>query len=238
MENLKENLLKLKDLNKQLLELATETKDLERNTDWTKLTEEAIVSKDNEIKRNKNHSEILQVEKAIIKNNLVYLLAKDFGGIRSKIQNYFLTKRIGEKTKEKIENEIKEYYKENYQVNIGCWLRESTWLSKHTFELHFYFLNEEGFKDYTLEYNEELEISTVIENGEIIRTEYYRDIKDYVELSETRTEAMELLNQYEAAKTQIEQLRQQQREIYHNFKDQLNGFTYEKLDLDSNISIY
>lgn len=251
MENLKENLQELKSIDKKIARLDAKIEEL-RKTDrnifsqnnYTEFLEQ-VEKNENEIKALKSKIETLATQKSIIKNNIHYLFKIDLQGIEKEIINELKTKRIGDKTKEKLENKIKDYFKDNYGVNVGGYILNDGFagVGKTAYKLTLYFLTKEGYKDYSLNYSEEFEktYEIITENNldaEAEAVRYNYKIDNYVEIAETLKLAKQLQKEHKKAKAEIEKLRQQQREIYHNFKDKLNGFTYEKLDLDSNISIY
>lgn len=194
------------------------------------------------IKQNKEKMELNKLKIAILKNNLHYLLQLDFKGIENKIITYYEKGKIGEKTKEKIANEIQEYFLQKYDVKIGCYCVIDSGYNNSSYELKIvlYFLNNEGFKDYTLNYNEEFEVffEKYNFNNWEIKISYNRNIIEYISLSELNKKARELKKEYEKTKKKIEELRNKQKELYHNFTDYLHGFVYNELPIETKISIY
>lgn len=72
-----------------------------------------------EQKKTEAKKQVLQIQEKIILNNLYNLINYSFKKIiYNDIFYKYTSKNIGEKTKEKIQNEIKDYYKNNYNVDV------------------------------------------------------------------------------------------------------------------------
>lgn len=252
MENLKENLQELKSIDKKIARLDAKIKELietDRNifrqNNYTEFLAQ-VEKNENEIKALKSKIETLGTQKSIIKNNIHYLFKIDLQGIETDIINELKTKRIGDKTKEKLENKIKDFFKDNYGVNVGGYILNDGFagVGKTAYKLTLYFLTKEGYKDYSLGYNEEFEKTyelVTAENNLDAEEEAFRynhKIDNYVEIAETLKLAKQLQKEHKKAKAEIEKLRQKQKEIYHNFRDNLQGFTYYNLNIETDLHIY
>lgn len=243
MENLKENILQMQKIRKE------NNKIKEKNDDLTKLSTqlyhnnyEEFCKNDKIIKQNEEKMEINKLKIAILKNNIHYLLQNNFKIIENKILAYYEKGKIGEKTKEKIANEIKEYFLQKYDVKIGCYCVVDYGYNNSQYELKIvlYFLNDEGFRDYALNYKEEFEIlfSKYNFNNWETSVTYDKNIIEYVKIEELNAKAKELKKEHEKTKKKIEELRNKQKELYYNFADYLHGFVYNELKIETKISIY
>lgn len=241
MENLKENKNKIQEIKKDNYNLREKIKELTDKTTYLYHNDyEQFKNNDELIKKLNKKIELNNLKIAILKNNIHYLFKNDFAPLEEKMLNYWETKKIGEKTKEKIENEIKEYFKDNYNVNVGNYISIKNDYYSQEFEIVLYFLNDNNFKDYTLEYNEEFKIilsKSKYNNYELVKC-YYNNIIEYIELKDLNTKAKELFKEYNKTKEKIEKLRLQQKELYHNFTDYLQGFVYNELDIKTELRIY
>lgn len=243
MENLKENVKKIDEIKKENWKLKEKNDQLnEFSTQLYHSNYEEFCKNEKTIKQNKEKMELNELKIAILKNNLHYLFKLDFKGIENKILAYYEKGKIGEKTKEKIANEIQEYFLQKYDVKIGCYCVIDYDFNNSRYELQIvlYFLNNEGFKDYTLNYNEEFKLLFGKYNFNNFETSvtYDKNIIEYVKIEELNAKARELKKEYEKTKKKIEELRNKQKELYHNFTDYLHGFVYNELPIETKISIY
>lgn len=241
MENLKENKNKIQELKNDNYKTREKIKELDEKTTYLYNNNYEQFKNNNElIKKYKKKIELNNLKIAILKNNIHYLFKNDFAPLEGKILNYWENKKIGEKTKEKIEDEIKNYFKNNYNVNIENYISIKNDYYSKSFEIVLYFLNDNNYKDSTLEYNEEFKIEyskSQYNNFELVKS-YYNNIIEYVELKDLNNKAKELLKEYNKTKEKIEKLRLQQKELYHNFTDYIHGFVYDELDINTTIRIY
>lgn len=241
MENLKENRNKIQEIKKDNYNLREKIKELDEKTAYLYNNNyDEFLKNDETIKKYKKKIELNNLKIAILKNNIHYLFKNDFAPLEEKMLNYWETKKIGEKTKEKIENEIKDFFKNNYNVNVGNYISIKNDYYSQEFEIVLYFLNDNGFKDFTLEYNEEFKIilSKSKYNGYELVKSYYSNIVEYIEIKDLNNKAKELFKEYNKTKEKIEKLRLQQKELYHNFVDYIHGFVYNELDIKTELRIY
>lgn len=242
MENLKENYNKIIELNKKNYEIKEKINNLvDKSTELYHKNYDQFTENEKTIKKYKNTMELNKLKIAILKNNMHYLFRNDFEGVKNQMIDFYENKKIGEKTKEKMQDIIKEYFKNNYNINIACWISfTANYNGPCGLEFNFYFLNEEGYKSYVLEYNEEFKI--IFEkksyNNYELSINYYHNIIEYVELKEIDKKAKELLKEYNKTVEKIEKLRLQQKELYHNFVDYIHGFIYNQLDIKTDLYIY
>lgn len=241
MENLKENVKEIEKIQKEIYKLKENNIKLENiKVELYYNNYEEFTKNDNTIKNNKKKIELSQLKIAILKNNIYFLFKNDFEGIKTKILDYYENKNIGEKTRHKIEEEIQEYFKKNFDVKICCYVSMIKDDYEYSMEIRFAFLSDEGYRNYILGYNEEYKI--IFEkrkyNNYELKIYNYNNICEYIELKELSKKAKELFKEYTKTKEKIEKLRTQQKELYHNFMDYQHGFLYNELKIDTNISIY
>ena len=241
MENLKENIKELEKINKENYKSEKYINDIQekRTTAYNKNYDEFLEIESN-IKNNKKEMFLNEIKIAIIKNNMHFLFKNDFEGIKAKILDYYENKNIGEKTRHKIEEEIQEYFQKNFDVKICCYVSITKDDYAYSMEIRFAFLSDEGYRSYILGYNEEYKI--IFEkrkyNNYELKIYNYNNIVEYVEIKDLNKKAKETLKEYTKTKEKIEKLKTQQKELYHNFMDFQHGFLYDKIKIDTNISIY
>lgn len=241
MENLKENIKEIEKIQKEIYKLKENNNKLEDvKIELYHNNYDEFIKNDNIIKNNKKKIELNKLKIAILKNNIHYLFKNDFEGIKAKILDYYENKNIGEKTKKKIEEEIKKYFKDNYNVNICCYIEIIKNDYQYTMSIEFAFLSDEGYRSHILEYNEEFKITFEKRkyNNYELKIYNYNNICEYVEIKDLNKKAKEILKEYEKTQEKIEKLRIQQKELYHNLTDYLHGFVYNNLTIDTKISIY
>ena len=243
MENLKENVKEIEKIKKENYKIKENIQKLENEFVESYRTHDQKEILENEerqkkIKSLKNKIELNKIKVAILKNNIHYLFKNNFENseLKEKIIYIYENKNIGPVTKEKIENEIKTYFKEKYNVNISCYLSSEY----NGISLNFGFLDNNGYRNFILEYNEEFKITFAKHsyNNYELQVLYYNTIVEYIEIKDLKSKASELLKEYNKTKEKIEKLRLQQKELYHNFKDYIHGFVYNELEIDTNIRIY
>ena len=247
MENLKENIKEIERVQKENTKISEEIKAIE-----SKMLESYRTHTEQEILKNNERSEktkqlrekieINQLKIAILKNNLHYLLKMDFenSDIKQKMIDIYETKAIGEKTREKMQNDMKDFYKNNYDVKISCYISFDNFLENKAMSFNIAFLNDEGYRSFILEYNEEFKITFEKRKYNDFNLEilYYNNIVEYVEIKDLNKKAKELYKEYKKTVEKIEKLRLQQKELYHNFIDFIHGFVYNQLDIKTNLHIY
>ena len=170
-ENYNKNIKEFEEIEKKIKKTIEEkrkiTEKLEKNTTLflnKEIQEEAFLQNETKIKidkeRNISKIQVLEIQKRIILNNLYSLINFDFKKIiYNNIYLKYTSKNIGEKTKEKIQNEVKNYFKTNYNLNIYFYFNKN-------YNYNGY-LNDIDFKIYLMdekkEYNNRiLEYSTCL----------------------------------------------------------------------------
>lgn len=174
------------------------TKDQEKQN---KIKEEikAIDEKQKNILENK---EVLQTEIKIIKNNIYFIIKNIFEN--EKIINIFdKFKRIGEKTREKIENEIIEIYKK-YNIEIYCYLSYRDFLNKYNIII--------SLKNYNI--IKRIEIECDIQKKECYFL--YNSINNYIQIEEIEEKAKKIYFDFKNLKIEI---KKDFEKIKNNIKD-------------------
>ena len=240
MCKLEKNIKKINELKKENYKLKEKNNDLvTTGHSLYRSNYDEFLKIENEIKKNKNKIELNNLKMAILKNNLHFLLRFSFECIKEEIIEHYEKRKIGEKTKEKIMNNIKKFFFDNFNVNIGGYISIETgyYNSYYDMKITLYFLNAEGHKDFTLQYNEEFTINFTTKDN---KTEiyYYNTISEYIEIEDLNKKAGDLMKEYHKTKNKIEKMRLQQKEIYHNFKDYLQAFVYNELEIETTLRIY
>lgn len=241
MENLKENIKEFNRIKKENYSIKEKIDNLvDQSTTLYHSNYEQFTANEKQIKQYKNKIELNKIKLAIIKNNLHYFLKMDFEGIKQKMIDIYETKTIGEKTREKMQNEIKAYYKENFNVNISCYISFDNFLENKCIVFTFSFLNDENYRSYELEYNEEFRINFEKRkcNNFELQVLYYNNIDHNINISDITKTAKDLQKEYTKTVEKIEKLRIQQKELYHNFTDYLQGFEHHICEIDTKLSIY
>lgn len=241
MENLKENLKKIYDLKKENKKIEEDIKLLENNSiEIYHKGHDEFIQHNNIINNNKMKINLNNLKISILKNNIHYLFKMDLEGIKPKLLDYYENKKIGEKTKEKIKNEIEEYFKNNYNIKIGCYLQIESDSFSYIMKISLDFLNDDGYKDFTFGYDEQFEIEFAKHSYNNFETSinYHNNINEYIEIKDINKEANKLLKDYNKTVEKIEKLRLQQKELYHSFVDNLHGFVYNNLKIKTDLRIY
>lgn len=231
IEKLKKENNKLKE---QKINLSNLSRELYHN-DYTKFCEN-----DNKIIKIDKDIELNNIKLAILKNNLYYLIAKAFEEIKKDIVYTFENKNIGEKTKENLQEKIQKFYNEKYNIDIRCWINLDKDTYYHKMELDFYFLNAEGYNSYILDGDEHFSI--YIEKWQSNNYEttirFNHNIETYVELENLNKTTKFLHKEYTKTINKIDSLKEQQKQLYHQFFDTIHGCLYKQFKIDTNISIY
>lgn len=159
----------------------------------------AIDEKQKNILENK---EVLQTEIKIIKNNIYFIIKNIFEN--EKIINIFdKYKRIGEKTREKIENEIIEIYKK-YNIEIYCYLSCRDYLNRYNIII--------SLKDYNI--INKIEIECDIQKKESYFL--YNSINNYIQIEEIEEQANKIYFDFKNLKIEI---KKDFEKIKNNIKD-------------------
>ena len=134
-----------------------------------------------------------------------------------------------------------QYFRKNFSENVTCYISFlSNYNGPYGLKFSLDFLTNEGYKSYILEYNETfyIEFNKYSYNDYKLTFTYYHNIANYIELKELNTEAKRLQKEYNNTVKKIEALTLKQKELYHNFTDYLQAFTYNTLNIKTDITIY
>lgn len=133
------------------------------------------IKKSNELKEKQDKNKLLE---EILTNNLISIQQDLLQIALDYFKENYKDKRLGEKTKEKYQNEVAELISKNYNIDIHCWLRQKeTYNDTLEYEISIY------FKDYY--YINTLDSEKVIYN--ITKDEsylYYYNKIEYIDINE------------------------------------------------------
>lgn len=102
-----------------------------------------------EQKKTEAKKQVLQIQEKIILNNLYNLINYSFKKIiYNDIFYKYTSKNIGEKTKKKIQNEIKDYYKNNYNIDIYFYFNKNYNYNGFLYDIDFNIYLIDKVKEY------------------------------------------------------------------------------------------
>jgi len=163
-----------------------------------------------ECKRLEEQKEIAEIIQKLDINNLLYI--QQF--ILEDLASYFLTskyynKPLGEKTKEKVQNDFAEYLKKEYNgIDLDCYIYESynNYNEGKTYKIVVYY--SDFYYQYELK-QEEIHINTKDNTTQL----YYYNEVDFITPNNTEKEARKLLMNYKKNYNKIRELEKQIEDI-------------------------
>ena len=219
----------LKEKNKKLKDLSV---DLWEN-------KEKFLQNEKTIKANNNKIKILEISSAICKNNIYYMLKNDFEIMfKNDLIDLYNNENANKRHINKLIEKIKSYYNEK-SLNISCYITKNVIMYHNEINVKIYFLTNEGYRiSLPFDYNEEFELNLCKNDytNDQICFRYRYNISCFIDNIEA--EAKRLIKDHEKTIKQIEKLKMQQKELYHEFMDYLHGALYDKLQIENKISIY
>lgn len=220
--------------------------------------------KDNYFKRNLSDKEFKEqineidtkhkkerIKKEILKNNIAIEIKKLFiNEIFEDLQKYN-TKNIGEKTKDKIEKDIKALIKERFDINISCYYSTTNYISSYSIEFRFYLLNDTNFYLYG-DNKAIIEINLYFKNGEKVdfnreKLENPDNIKKIIkenektiELKDIKKQVNKIYNNRIKLDKKVEECRKALEKMSEEFKQDLynNLYDIDFLTKTKQITIY
>lgn len=157
--------------------------------------------------------QVLEIQEKIILNNLYNLINYSFKKIiYNDIFYKYTSKNIGEKTKEKIQNEIKDYYKNNYNIDVYFYFNKNYNYNGFLYDINFNIYLIDKQKEYN---NRIMEYSTYLYiDGE---TPYH--VKDLLSVKHNQENAHFIYNYDENFNyTIIENIEAEAKKIYTTCK--------------------
>lgn len=233
------NQLKMIEKNhKKINELKGKTENLENLSVNLWENKEKFLQNEKAIKTNKNKIQILEISNAIYKNNIYYMLKNDIEILfKNDLIDLYNNENANKRHFNKLVEKIKNYYNEK-GIKISCYINKKVIMYHYEIELTIDFLTDDGYKSFIFSYNEVFNLElrkNDYTNNEIIFC-YRYNIPSFIDNVEA--EAKRIIKEHEKTVKQIEKLKMQQKELYHNFMDYLHGSLYDELKIDSKISIY
>lgn len=191
-----------------------------------------------QIQKEKNKLKTLEIENAVIKNNIYFMLKNDIEILfKNDLIELYNNEKANKRNFNKLIEKIKEYYK-NQKLNIACYISKVPIMYHFELTITIDFLTDEGYKSYLpFGYQDDFKL-IILENNYTngIHFNYAYNIPCFVE--DTKREATKLLKEFNKTVKQIEALTNKQKILYHEFTDYLHGALYNELKINSNISIY
>ena len=223
-ENLKEN------FNKNIKELKEIKKKIEK-----------IEKQENKQKKIEAKKQVLEIQEKIILNNLYNLINYSFKKIiYNDIFYTYTSKNIGEKTKEKIQNEIKDYYKNNYNIDVYFYFKKNYNYNGFLYDINFNIYLIDKQKEYNnriMEYSSYLymdgetpyhvkDLLSVKHNQENAHFIYnYDEDFNYTIIENIEAEAKKIYTTCKKLNEKAEKLLQD----FENIKKENNGFLKNQL---------
>ena len=159
---------------------------------------------DIEYKENKKKIEELQTIQEITLNNFLHIQQELLQELLEIFKSKYIDKRIGEKTKEKIQNDFNTYILGNYNIECYCYINTKTnYNYEEEIKICCY------FKDLYYQYDLKQEEIRYNKNKEESYLYYYSKI-DYTNVEEIEEKAKELRNNYN---NNIEKIKELKKEI-------------------------
>lgn len=251
INEIEENQKKLDEINKKF-------KEITKNLSYEDLKKEEIKQKlDNLNEKEKeliNNIKLLEIEKNLISNNVVYLFIQKYNKGIIEILKKYENKNIGEKTSEKIEEEIKDYLtdleveyiyfrlnKNNYdsEYNLGdLTIKTKNIGIKYYFKKYRNYGREIEYNYYDIcnyyGYNEERNL--YCSSKDMIFQNY-----EYIE--DTKKQATYIYNLNKKQKAKFEKLKEEMKEIRNNLDEEisklkLNNSISKNLEIDYQVNLY
>lgn len=233
------NQLKMIEKNhKKINDLKTKNEDLKKMSINLWENKEKFLQNEKVIKTNNNKIQLLFIENAIHKNNIYYMLKNDIEIMfKNDLINLYNNENANKRHINKLIEKIKNYYNEK-GLQISCYINKKQVMYHYEIDFTIDFLTDSGYKSFIFNYNEIFSLNLCkndYTNGEIC-FKYRYNIPIFVDNVEV--EAKKLIKEHKKTVKQIEKLKMQQKELYHDFMDYLHGALYDELRIENQISIY
>lgn len=234
----REELQKLKDIytmikeekEKQKEELHAICNDI---TNWKERTQEQTKKLKEQEEKEKNllnKEELNRTKTNLLMNNLLHIqreLLKE-SAILLRNSKYYL-KPFGEKTREKLQNEIKEQLINKYGIELYVYIHDSQEYNRTTSDYNYCYNIEIDFVDYYYIYELKKEKIQVFENEEYLF--YYNEIK-YTTIDKLEDKATKLNKKHKESEEKINKLKEQIEKIRQENNKEINGFLNADLYID------
>ena len=194
-QKLQDNKDLIQSLNEQQNEICNNYKDLNENN---------IQDYKREQEENYKKIHYVETEQEILLNNLLYIQQQLLTELLEIFKSKYIDKRIGEKTKEKIQNDFNTYILGNYNIECYCYIsqclsyREQLETKISLYFADYYYVYD--LKQEQLKYNHETKENYFY---------YYRNIKEYTNIEEIEEQAKRLRDNYDLSLQKIKALKKE-----------------------------
>lgn len=169
----------------------------------------------------------IELQRLFILNNLLSiqreLLNKASELLRA---SKYYGKPFGEKTKEKIQNELTEQLENEYDIPIYCYVKKSYECNREEdCKQQECYIIDIYYKDFYYEYDLKQEKIQVFENNSYLWC--YGNI-EYTKVEDIEEKAKELKKRFDTTMNELEKLKAQENEIRNSFNETISGVIYDK----------
>lgn len=165
------------------------------------------ITYNNEYKEHTNKQQTLDTMTQILLNNLLHIQQQLLKELLEIYKSKYIKARIGEKTKEKIQNHFNSYIKDNYNIDVYSYITiHNNYKDESEIQISMYYND--------MYYQYELRQEKIIYNKETNESYlyYYNDV-DFTNIDDVETKAIELRKQYNDSMNKIKELKKQIEQI-------------------------
>lgn len=175
--------------------------------EWFTLSEEERTQKNNEIKENRETIKKLELQQDLLINNLLHIQQNLLNELMQLFLKNHKNKRIGEKTKEKIQNEFNYYINEKYDIEVYSYIKSVLdYNNNEKIEIYL------SYKDFYYNYNLKNEQIIYSYNDDAFKLYYYNQA-NYINLNNIEKEANKIYLNYINSLKQLKQLEKKQDDV-------------------------
>lgn len=139
----------------------------------------------------------------ILLNNFLYMQQELLYELLEIYKTKYINKRIGEKTKEKIQNEFNSYILDNYNIQCYCYIKQNTTYNDEL-ETKIYLHFKDLYYQYELK-QEEIRYNNTTQEQYL----YYYNKINYTNIEEIEEKAKELRDNYDKTMEKIKELKRE-----------------------------
>jgi hypothetical protein len=157
-------------------------------------------------KRDKEISDKIKINNTmqeILLNNFLYIQQELLNELLEIYKTKYINKRIGEKTKEKIQDDFNSYILDNYNIECYCYIKQNTTYN-YELETRIYLYFKDLYYQYELK-QEEIRFNNTTQEQYL----YYYNKIDYTNTEEIEEKAKELRNNYNKTIEKIKELKKE-----------------------------
>lgn len=174
-----------------------------------------IEEREKQEKQEKQQEEKRKLKECILIDNLYYITHHYIFEDIKTIFNKYITKNIGDKTRDKIQNEIEEFIKNKYNIDISIYIRRDIWIRSYEYQISLH------YNDFEHEYqvNDNIKITYRIEDNNY---SYYRTQLNFIELDKINS----YINRIMKEKKEIEEKQEEIEKLKSEFNSNMGGKLY------------